>query len=106
MLQTSCCSDDVLQTADFGPKTALKVVDIIRSKVKQGKLTTGEQIRGELKQSILDLLHTRGGNTDLQLGAEQPGVILVVGVNGGGKTTTIGKLAHKFDSEGVKVCML
>lgn len=97
--------EEALITADFGPKTALKVVDVIRSKVKQGKLKTGEQIRGELKQSILDLLHTRGGNTDLQLGAEQPGVILVVGVNGGGKTTTIGKLAHKFDSEGVKVLL-
>lgn len=97
--------EEALITADFGPKTALKVVDVIRSKVKQGKLKTGEQIRSELKQSILDLLHTRGGNTDLQLGAEQPGVILVVGVNGGGKTTTIGKLAHKFDSEGVKVLL-
>ncbi|KAL0019198.1 hypothetical protein WJX77_004588 [Trebouxia sp. C0004] len=74
--------EEALITADFGPKTALKVVDVIRSKVKQGTL-----------------------KTDLQLGDEQPGVILVVGVNGGGKTTTIGKLAHKFDSKGVKVLL-
>lgn len=66
-------------------------------------MKTGEQIRSELKDSILQLLRNRGGNTDLQLGDEQPAVILVVGVNGGGKTTTIGKLAHKFNSEGVKV---
>lgn len=92
-----------MQTADFGPKTALKVVDVIRSKLKQGKLKTGDQIRTELKQSILELLQKRGGNTELQLGDQQPGVILVVGVNGGGKTTTIGKLAHKFNSEGIKV---
>ncbi len=79
------------------------MVGVIRSKVKQGKLKTGGQIRAELKQSILELLQSRGGNTDLQLGNEQPGVILVVGVNGGGKTTTIGKLAHKFNTEGIKV---
>ena len=92
-----------MQAADFGPKTSLKVVDKIRSKLKDGKLKSGEQIRSQLKQSILELLQTRGGNTDLQLGDTQPSVILVVGVNGGGKTTTIGKLAHKFNSEGAKV---
>ena len=94
---------ELLQAADFGPRTSLKVVDQIRRKLKDGKLKNGEQIRSELKQSILELLRTRGGNTDLQLGDTQPSVILVVGVNGGGKTTTIGKLAHKFNSEGVKV---
>lgn len=97
--------EEALITADFGPKTALKVVDVIRSKLKSGKMKTGEQIRSELKDSILQLLRNRGGNTDLQLGDEQPAVILVVGVNGGGKTTTIGKLAHKFNSEGVKVLL-
>lgn len=92
-----------LQAADFGPRTSLKVVDKIRSKLEDGKLQNGAQIRSQLKQSILELLQTRGGNTDLQLGETQPSVILVVGVNGGGKTTTIGKLAHKFNSEGAKV---
>lgn len=96
-------SISLLQSADFGPRTSLKVVDQIRSKLKDGNLKNGEQIRSELKQSILELLRSRGGNTDLQLGDKQPSVILVVGVNGGGKTTTIGKLAHKFNSEGVKV---
>lgn len=95
-----------VQAADFGPRTSLKVVDQIRSKLKDGKLKNGEQIRSELKLSILELLQKRGGNTDLQLGDTQPGVILVVGVNGGGKTTTIGKLAHKFNSEGVKVKLI
>lgn len=105
MQMTGCkvYSDVLLQAADFGPRTSLKVVDQIRHKLKDGKLKDGEQIRSELKQSILQLLRTRGGNTDLQLGDAQPSVILVVGVNGGGKTTTIGKLAHKFNSEGVKV---
>ena len=96
----------LLQEADLGPKTAFKIVDVIRGKLKQGKLKTGEQIRAELKQCILEVLQTRGGSTDLRLGNEQPGVILVVGVNGGGKTTTIGKLGHKFHSEGAKVSIL
>ncbi|KAL3154037.1 hypothetical protein ABBQ32_013586 [Trebouxia sp. C0010 RCD-2024] len=97
--------EEALIAADFGPRTSLKVVDKIRSKLEDGKLQNGAQIRSQLKQSILELLQTRGGNTDLQLGETQPSVILVVGVNGGGKTTTIGKLAHKFNSEGAKVLL-
>jgi signal recognition particle GTPase len=92
-----------LQTADFGPRTALKVVDSIRERVRAGKIKTGEDIRHELKTAIVDVLQMRGGSTELQLGEEQPSVILIVGVNGGGKTTTIGKLAHKFEQEGAKV---
>ena len=54
-------------------------------------------------QSIIDLLETRGGNSSLTFGDAKPGVLLIVGVNGGGKTTTIGKLSHKFISEGATV---
>jgi fused signal recognition particle receptor len=86
--------------SDFGPRTAFKVVDGIRDKVLAGKLKTGDQIRSELKAAITALLITRGGSTELALPAEHPAVLLVVGVNGGGKTTTIGKLAHRFGSEG------
>ena len=94
-----------LQTADFGPRTALKIVDSIRDKVKAGKIERGDQIRTALKASITELLHRRGGNPDLRLGQASPAVVLVVGVNGGGKTTSIGKLAHKFTSEGASVRM-
>ena len=94
-----CC----LQTADFGPRTALKIVDSIRNKVKAGKIEKGDQIRSALKASITELLQKRGGNPDLRLGQVSPAVVLVVGVNGGGKTTSIGKLAHKFTSEGASV---
>ena len=94
-----CCP----QTADFGPRTALKIVDSIRDKVKAGKIEKGDQIRTALKDSITELLQKRGGNTDLRLGQVSPAVVLVVGVNGGGKTTSIGKLAHKFTSEGASV---
>ena len=56
-----------------------------------------------MAQSILELLEKRGGNSALVFGDSKPGVLLVVGVNGGGKTTTIGKLAHKFTGEGATV---
>lgn len=48
---------------------------------------------------------SRGGASELELGEGKPGVVLVVGVNGGGKTTTIGKIANKFGSEGAKVSL-
>lgn len=89
--------------SDFGPKTSFKIVDAIRERVHDGSLRTGEQIRAALKESILGVLRSRGGASELQLGEGRPGVVLVVGVNGGGKTTTIGKLANKFGSEGAKV---
>ena len=53
--------------------------------------------------SIVRLLESRGGSTALDFGDARPGVLLIVGVNGGGKTTTIGKLAHKFVGEGATV---
>lgn len=86
--------------SDFGPRTAFKIVDGIRDKVLAGQLKTGDQIRAELKQSIAALLAERGGSAELALPDSKPAVLLIVGVNGGGKTTTIGKLAHRFGAEG------
>ncbi|KAL4434779.1 hypothetical protein ABPG77_005306 [Micractinium sp. CCAP 211/92] len=97
--------EDALIMSDFGPKTAFKIVDGIRDKVKRGQIKTGEQMRSELKGSIVDLLTSRGGSSELAIEGAKPAVLLVVGVNGGGKTTTIGKLAHKFASGGAKVVL-
>ena len=92
--------------ADFGPRTALKIVDEIREEVRDGKLKTGEDIRSALKASIMHVLRERGGSTDLVLQDDvKPAVLLVVGVNGGGKTTTIGKIAHKFGQQGASVVL-
>jgi fused signal recognition particle receptor len=71
-----------------------------------GGLETGDDLRAALRKSIADTLNERGGDATLRLPvdpSEGPAVIMVVGVNGGGKTTTLGKLAHRFTSEGVKV---
>eukprot|EP00887_Chlorella_sp_A99_P003323 scaffold26.g3323.t1 len=90
--------EDALIMSDFGPRTSFRIVDQIREQVRDGQLKTGEDIRSALKASILGLLQQRGGSAELDLPASKPAVVLVVGVNGGGKTTTIGKLAHRFAS--------
>ena len=95
----------VLQMADFGPTTAFKIVDSIREQVEEGKIKTGVEIRETMKSKIIDTLISRGGSADLNLSNGKPSVILVVGVNGGGKTTTIGKLANKFANEGASVML-
>ncbi|KAK6142845.1 hypothetical protein DH2020_023193 [Rehmannia glutinosa] len=58
-----------------------------------------------LKGSILNLLTAKGLKTELKLGFRKPAVIMIVGVNGGGKTTSLGKLAHRFKKEGTKVLL-
>lgn len=93
----------LLQAADFGPRTALKVVDTIREGIRRGTVKTPDEMRTALRASIIKVLKSPKGSTSLELGSNRPGVILVVGVNGGGKTTTIGKLAHKLQGEGAKV---
>ena len=87
--------------SDFGPRTSFKIVDQIRERVVAGELKTGEQMRAALKAAINELLTKQGGDASLSLPDDaKPAVVLVVGVNGGGKTTTIGKLAHKFGGGG------
>lgn len=72
--------------------------------ILEGKVKDAAGLRAELKRGMIAMLTPAGAAQGLQLGDAKPGVILVVGVNGGGKTTTIGKLAHMFQREGAKVC--
>lgn len=97
--------EDALIVADFGPKTAFKIVDTVRQTIREQGISDGTQIREILKSIICDVFRDRGGTTQLNLSSDGPTVILVVGVNGGGKTTTIGKLANKFSEEGASVLM-
>ena len=93
--------------SDFGPRTSFKIVDQIRERVVAGELKTGEQMRAALKAAINELLTKQGGDASLSLPDDaKPAVVLVVGVNGGGKTTTIGKLAHKFGGGGAGVLLV
>ena len=88
--------------ADMGVETSCKAVELLRQRVKEEKLRGGEEIHAALKEILVDML--RVGDTTLKLGTK-PSVILVIGVNGVGKTTTIGKLAHSLTEQGKKVLL-
>ncbi|CAI7859593.1 unnamed protein product [Closterium sp. NIES-54] len=97
--------EEALIVADFGPRTALRIVDGIREEIKAGQLKTGKEIKEALKRAIVKLLTDKAPVTALELGTSKPAVVMIVGVNGGGKTTTIGKLSHRFNKEGAKVLL-
>ena len=88
--------------ADMGVETSCKAVELLRQRVKEEKLRGGEEIHAALKEILVDML--RVGDTTLKL-STKPSVILVIGVNGVGKTTTIGKLAHSLTEQGKKVLL-
>ena len=88
--------------ADMGVETSCKAVELLRQRVKEEKLRGGEEIHAALKEILVDMLQV--GDTALKIGTK-PSVILVIGVNGVGKTTTIGKLAHSLTEQGKKVLL-
>ena len=88
--------------ADLGVETSCKAVELLRERVKEQKLRGAEEIHNALKDILLDMLDV--GDTNLTLGTN-PSVILVIGVNGVGKTTTIGKLAHNLRQQGKSVLL-
>eukprot|EP00899_Mesostigma_viride_P012175 jgi/Mesvir1/20959/Mv08028-RA.1 len=86
--------EEALLLSDFGPSTSFKVVDNLRDTIIAKKLKTGPEIKAALKDQISKILNKKGMNFDLTVATSQPSVYMIVGVNGGGKTTTIGKLAN------------
>ncbi len=98
--------EEVLVTSDVGVETTLKIIERIEKRVAADKYVGTDELNSILKEEIAGLLEENntpdGEDFDLT-GVEKPFVIMVVGVNGVGKTTTIGKLAHKFTQAGKKV---
>lgn len=88
--------------ADMGVETSCKAVELLRERVKEEKLRDAEEIRNALKDILVQMLNV--GDTALKLGT-RPSVVLVIGVNGVGKTTTIGKLSHALSAQGKKVLL-
>ncbi|KAI7731785.1 hypothetical protein M8C21_009180 [Ambrosia artemisiifolia] len=102
--------EEALLVSDFGPKITIKIVESLRDDIYAGKLKSGTEIKASvvndaLKKSVLDILTTKGAKTELKLGFRKPAVIMIVGVNGGGKTTSLGKLAYRLKSEGASVLL-
>ena len=96
--------EEALIESDMGVDTTLKVVDALEDRVSRDKYTSFDELVSYLRDEISALLQ-KGGNSVESLEAHKPYVILVVGVNGVGKTTTIGKLAHLYKSRGKKVIL-
>ncbi|MBE16775.1 MAG: signal recognition particle-docking protein FtsY [Dokdonia sp.] len=100
--------EEVLVTSDVGVKTTIKVIDRIEARVAKDKYLGTDELNSILREEIAGLLsETNTGNaTDFEIPAgKKPHVIMVVGVNGVGKTTTIGKLAYQFKKQGLKVVL-
>ncbi len=100
--------EEVLVTSDVGVETTLKIIERIEERVARDKYVGTEELDRILREEIAGLLsetHT-GEASELELPVtDGPYVIMVVGVNGVGKTTTIGKLAHQFTQQGKKVVL-
>ncbi|MGX8711734.1 MAG: signal recognition particle-docking protein FtsY [bacterium] len=93
--------EELLVMGDVGVSTAEHICDTLRKKVKEQGVTDPEAIYGMLRETVAEML--RGGE-ELQI-STKPSVILVIGVNGVGKTTTIGKIASRLKGEGKKVVL-
>lgn len=104
--------EEVLITSDVGVDTTIKIIDRIRSRVAKDKYTSTNELDHLLRDEITKMLEENSGATNVFEvpersldGQKVPYVIMVVGVNGVGKTTTIGKLAHQFTQQGKKVVL-
>ena len=100
--------EDVLVTSDVGVETTLKIIRRIEERVQRDKYVSTSELTGILRGEIAELLTENGATDgeDFSLPADKkPYVIMVVGVNGVGKTTTIGKLAHQFKQNGYRVML-
>ncbi|MEL0225958.1 MAG: signal recognition particle-docking protein FtsY [Flavobacteriaceae bacterium] len=100
--------EEVLITADVGVPTTLKIIEAIENRVAKDKYLGTENLRKILQEEILTILAAQEKETDFSFDknyTNSPHVIMVVGVNGVGKTTTIGKLAHQFTQAGKKVVL-
>lgn len=101
--------EEILITSDVGVETTLKIIERIEARVARDKVLGAEELNRILKEEIAALLEENkssdGTTFELEKTNGNPHVIMVVGVNGVGKTTTIGKLAHQFKSAGKKVVL-
>lgn len=98
--------EEILVTSDVGVDTTLKIIDRIEERVSRDKYVGTDELTRILREEIANLL-TENNTDDVEEfsvpAGKKPYVIMVVGVNGVGKTTTIGKLAHQFKQNGLKV---
>jgi fused signal recognition particle receptor len=102
--------EEVLFTADIGVRTATRLLESARERVRKKELSDPDRLKAVLREEIARILavHDTGrtaGASPLAIGAARPWVVMVVGVNGSGKTTTVGKLAQKHRGAGHSVLL-
>ena len=99
--------EEILITSDVGVETTLRIIERIEQRVARDKYLSTSELKNILREEIVSLLaeNNTGDESDFIVpkGASRPYVIMVVGVNGVGKTTTIGKLAYQFKKNGLNV---
>ena len=94
--------EENLILSDMGMDTTLEAVETLRERVKANKIKEPEEVKACLREILVEMLDV--GSTDLDL-TDKPAVILMIGVNGVGKTTTIGKLANLLKNQGNRVLL-
>lgn len=95
--------EEILLTSDVGPQTALGLIEGVQERVKYGEFNKTNQLRNYLKEEMLKILAAR--QEPLDISRAKPFVIMVIGVNGSGKTTTIAKLANQITARGKRVLL-
>lgn len=94
--------EEVLITSDIGINTALRIIEGVKKKVKEGKVTDPLKVKNILKDELLEILGDENSNLDIE---PSPAIIMIIGVNGVGKTTSIGKIANLLKKDGKKVML-
>ncbi|MBE6082463.1 signal recognition particle-docking protein FtsY [Acidilutibacter cellobiosedens] len=94
--------EEILVTSDVGINTTMDIIERLKTKVKENKVTEAIEVKELLKNEIKDILNEKEKDRELNI-EPSPAIVLVVGVNGVGKTTTIGKLAYNLREEGKRV---
>jgi len=97
--------ENALLAADLGVRTTRELLDAVRNAPADASLRDPAQLRAALKQQLLEILRAAPATPNGSAPDHRPHVIFVVGVNGTGKTTTIGKLAHRLHREGATVLL-
>jgi fused signal recognition particle receptor len=100
--------EEILITSDVGVNTTIEIIRKIEARVAKDKYVSQDELQTMLRQEIVDLLEDNAPDKPAEFEADfpiKPHIILVVGVNGVGKTTTIGKLAHLYKKAGKKVIL-
>jgi len=92
--------EEILIMSDIGIETSTKIIDKLRERMKKEKIEDEEEVKKVLREEMQDILNIE--NKGLQLNTK-PSIILVIGVNGVGKTTSIGKIANRLAKDGKKL---